>query len=115
MSENNLQQSEGGITMAASNNLSQYLEKEIHCSCGHTHSTNLRRIDIEEGALSRLPQHIKEFGYKNIFVVCDVNTWEAAGKAAERELEAAGLEYIRRERICCWRLDPERSTTSASL
>ena len=79
--------------MAASNNLSQYLEKEIHCSCGHTHSTNLRRIDIEEGALSRLPQHIKEFGYKNIFVVCDVNTWEAAGKAAERELEAAGLDY----------------------
>ena len=79
--------------MAASNNLSQYLEKEIHCSCGHTHSTNLRRIDIEEGALSRLPQHIKEFGYKNIFVVCDVNTWEAAGKAAERELGAAGLDY----------------------
>ena len=50
--------------MTKSSNLSQYLGKDMHCACGRVHSTKLKKIDIEEGALSRLPEHIKEFGYK---------------------------------------------------
>lgn len=79
--------------MTASSNLSQYLGKEMNCACGRTHSTNLKKIDIEEGALKRLPQTIGEFGYQNVFMVCDVNTWEAAGKAAEQELADAGISH----------------------
>lgn len=83
----------GGIFMAANSNLSQYLGQEMHCACGRTHSTKLKIIDVEEGALKRLPEHIKELGYKNVFMVCDVNTWEAAGKTAEQELTDAGIRY----------------------
>lgn len=79
--------------MAANNNLSQYLGQEMHCACGRTHSTKLKKIDIEAGALKRLPEHIKTFGYKNVFMVCDVNTWEAAGKVAEQELSDAGIHH----------------------
>lgn len=75
-----------------SSNLAQYLGKEIQCGCGRRHSTKLQRIDIEEGALKRLPDHIQQLGYQNIFVVCDVNTWEAAGEAAVRELDKAGIK-----------------------
>ena len=79
--------------MTKSSNLSQYLGKDMHCACGRVHSTKLKKIDIEEGALSRLSEHIKEFGYKNVFIVCDVNTFAAAGEAAERELAGAGIRH----------------------
>lgn len=76
-----------------SSNLAQYLGKEMQCDCGRVHSTKLKRIDIENGALKRLPKHIEELGYKNIFVVCDINTWEAAGKVAVQELEKEGIKH----------------------
>lgn len=79
--------------MSGSSHLQQYLGKELHCSCGRDHSTDLKIIDIEEGALSRLPDHIKKLGYDNVFMVGDVNTWEAAGKKAEQELTQAGIGH----------------------
>ena len=79
--------------MTGSSHLQQYLGKELQCSCGRSHSTDLKIIDIEEGALSRLPEHIGRLGYKNVFVVCDVNTWEAAGKQAEEALTQAGIVH----------------------
>lgn len=72
-------------------NLNSYLGKEITCSCGHKHFSTVKRIDIDSGAVKRLPIHIKELGYKNIFMVADKNTWKAAGKAAAEELEKAGI------------------------
>lgn len=72
-------------------NLQQYLGHGLQCACGRTHSTKLKMIDIEKGALKRLPEHIKKYGFQNVFVVCDVNTWEAAGKDAVKELEEAGI------------------------
>ncbi len=79
--------------MTESSRLQQYLGKEIQCSCGRKHSTDLKKIDIENGALSRLPDHIHTLGYKNVFMVCDVNTWEAAGKQAEEALTQAGIAH----------------------
>lgn len=76
-----------------SSNLAQYLGKEIQCECGRIHSTKLKRIDIEEGALKRIPKHMDELGYKNVFVVCDVNTWDAAGKMVVEELENADIKH----------------------
>jgi hypothetical protein len=53
----------------------------------------VKKIDIDKGAVKRLPGHIKEFGYKNIFIVADKNTWKAAGEEAAAELEKAGIAY----------------------
>ena len=79
--------------MAGSLDLNYYLGKEIHCSCGHTHYSAVKRIDIDKGAVKRLPEHIRNFGYQKIFMVADKNTWKAAGQAAADALAAAGIAY----------------------
>lgn len=73
--------------------LNEYLGKEIHCSCGHTHSANVKLIDIDLGATERLPEHIKNFGYKKVYMVADKNTWKAAGEAAAEALTKAGVAF----------------------
>ena len=79
--------------MAKKMNLNSYLGKEISCSCGHKHFSTVKRIDIDTGAVKRLPVHITELGYKNVFIVADKNTWKAAGEAAAQELYKAGIHY----------------------
>ena len=79
--------------MAKALDLNQYISKDISCSCGHKHYSAVKRIDIDQGAVKRLPGHIKELGYENIFMVADKNTWKAAGQAAAEELDKAGIKY----------------------
>ncbi|MCI8484698.1 MAG: sn-glycerol-1-phosphate dehydrogenase [Lachnospiraceae bacterium] len=79
--------------MTQSIQLEQYLGTPMTCSCGHEHKTLLKRIDIEKGALKRLPAHIQELGYHHIFMVCDVNTWQAAGKMAADLLHDNGIDH----------------------
>ena len=79
--------------MAQSIQLSQYLGKPMECSCGHEHKTLLKRIDIDKGALNRLPGHITELGYHHIFMVCDVNTWKAAGETVAKLLSENNIAH----------------------
>ena len=79
--------------MAGSLDLNNYLDRDINCSCGHTHYSAVKRIDIDKGAVNRLPGHIKDFGYQKIFMVADKNTWKAAGQAAAEALKEAGIAY----------------------
>ena len=69
------------------------LGKEMHCSCGRVHSTDLRSIDIGRGALDRLPDTLRALGFSRAYLVADVNTWEAAGKAAADRLTEAGFSF----------------------
>ena len=71
--------------------LNAYIHRQIHCSCGHTHYSGVRLIDIDRGAVRRLPGHIRELGYEKIFLVADRNTWRAAGKQAAQALTADGI------------------------
>ena len=73
--------------------LNAYINREIPCACGHTHFSGVKRIDIDRGAVKRLPGHIRDLGYKKVFIVADINTWEAAGARAAVELKAAGIEF----------------------
>lgn len=73
--------------------LNEYLGKEIHCSCGHIHSANVKLVDIDKDATKRLPEHIKNFGYKKVYMVADKNTWKAAGEAAAKVLTEAGVAF----------------------
>jgi len=79
--------------MNGKRDLNDYLGKEIQCTCGKVHATNVKRIDIDRGATQRLPGHIKELGYKNLYVVADKNTWKAAGEAAAEELKKAEIPF----------------------
>ena len=72
-------------------NLQSLLNKEMHCSCGRTHSTDLKAIDIGQGALQRLPEILRRLGFHKAWLAADINTWKAAGKTAAEKLEAAGF------------------------
>ena len=48
------------------------------CSCSRSHSCPIDYLDIAEGAIDRLPDLCKD--YSSILIVCDKNTYAAAGE-----------------------------------
>lgn len=79
--------------MSTNINLNDYLNKPIECNCGKTHSIAVKLIDIGVGAKDRIGEDIKKLGYHNVFMVSDVNTYEAAGKYAEKSIVESGLGF----------------------
>lgn len=75
--------------------LNSYINKEIECSCGHTHFSSVKLIDIDSGASLRLPSHIRKMNYHKVFLVSDRNTWKAAGREAEFRILQAGIRIKR--------------------
>lgn len=58
-------------------------EKET-CACGKVHGTSLKYAVIEKNAIQKLPGVISNLGdFKNVVMICDENTYKAAGKKAE--------------------------------
>lgn len=51
------------------------------------------KIYAGKGALAKLPQLVKQFGGKKVFVLADVNTYQAAGKQVCRLLEENNISY----------------------
>lgn len=62
------------------------------CSCGKVHDISMEEIRIESGASSLIPRWIKKKGYEKPVMICDKNTYTAAGKAVEALLP--GIEVI---------------------
>jgi len=60
------------------------------CSCGKTHSFSARVI-AGDGALSQLPQILKQYNAQSPFILCDPNTYRAAGQQVCALLDAEGL------------------------
>lgn len=79
--------------MAVSIDINEFLGKPIECKCGKEHRINLKKVDIGQGSKDRVGDVINELGYKHIFVVCDVNTYEAAGKYVEDNLRKNNIDY----------------------
>ena len=79
--------------MAKKINLNDYLGHSMDCTCGKEHKTNLKIVDIDKDAVSRLPKHIEALGYKKPFLVADVNTWAAAGALVAEKLDVADISY----------------------
>ncbi|MBO4894149.1 MAG: sn-glycerol-1-phosphate dehydrogenase [Clostridia bacterium] len=66
----------------------------FECPCGKTHSAHLKKAVISRGAVSLLPEFIKEYGCKKPYVLADINTVKAGEKALE-VLDEAGIEYVK--------------------
>lgn len=49
------------------------------CPCGHKHAVDVRDIRIGRGVLSAIPSLVKEGGFRSPLVICDENTYAAAG------------------------------------
>jgi glycerol-1-phosphate dehydrogenase [NAD(P)+] len=65
----------------------------FNCSCGRYHSAAVKDIVVSSGAVAKVPALIKKHGGKKAFLISDLNTHEAAGKAVEKCLDDAGISY----------------------
>ena len=64
------------------------------CACGHTHKCELKYLKIEKGAIQDLPHMLEILGSKKPFLVCDRNTFKAAGERASAILKDAGIKHV---------------------
>ena len=62
-------------------------------SCGKKHFGLLRDYIAGENAIARIPELLKKYVCKKPFVLCDVNTYRAAGKRVTEILEGAGIPF----------------------
>lgn len=63
---------------------SDILKSIYDCKCGKVHTISLKKIVCEENAIATAPAIIAEFSEgKNVAMICDNNTYTAAGKALE--------------------------------
>jgi len=70
-------------------NVNEFSEK---CACGATHNIFVKDIFVEEGALQRLPELLSSETYKKYHtpvVICDENTYRAAGQSVLKLLPQA--------------------------
>lgn len=72
------------------------------CACGKRHFGQLSDCIIGDGALKRLPEIIEKYKVQNPFILCDRETYAAAGEQVCAVLTDAGIAYtlhiIRRTR-----------------
>lgn len=63
------------------------------CSCGKVHVKNDGDCIVKRGAIHLLPEYVKKFGAQKVFVLADVNTYEAAGEKVCHILEKNKIAY----------------------
>ena len=67
------------------------------CACGRRHSTAIKHVIIEDGAVRRLPALLRECGSKRPFILSGAASFAAAGQLVEEQLASAGIgfsEYV---------------------
>lgn len=63
---------------------------KLNCNCSQgDHSAPVKHIEVSQGAADKICEILKD--YKDIMLVCDENTYEAAGKKVEKLLTDAGM------------------------
>ncbi|MBQ3079318.1 MAG: sn-glycerol-1-phosphate dehydrogenase [Clostridia bacterium] len=63
------------------------------CDCGVHHGVDVKYLKIASGAIALVPDAVKACGCNKPFVVCDKNTYEAAGRKVEEVLAGASVPY----------------------
>lgn len=63
------------------------------CACGKRHATDLEFLRIGAGVVAALPEGLSAVGAKRPFVICDPNTYEAAGRQVVALLNESGVPH----------------------
>ena len=74
--------------------MEHYLKTE-NCPCGRPHTAPIDEVIVGNGVISQLPGILARYGAKKPFILADVNTFAAAGKAVCDLLDAQGIGYSR--------------------
>ncbi len=64
------------------------------CDCGRHHRCAMDYLSIGRGVICETPKMIRALGKARPFVVCDANTYEAAGRRVVELLTAEGMEHV---------------------
>lgn len=72
----------------------KYLNVKLTCDCGRTHYAPIKAVEIGSGALKKIPEYVKSFGYEHPYILCDKTTYEIAGKKSEQYLKQAGINPV---------------------
>ena len=64
------------------------------CACGKHHACAMDFLKIGPGAIRYAPDMVRKMGCEKPFILCDQNTYEAAGKQVDELLTAAGVEHV---------------------
>ena len=72
--------------------MEHYLGNE-KCACGRYHTAQIDDVIVGKGVIKKLPEILARYEAKKPFILSDVNTYEAAGKAVCQVLEGAGIPY----------------------
>ncbi len=65
----------------------------FECKCGKRHYGTLKDCFIGDGAIMKLTDMVKKYNGTHPYVLCDINTYEAAGKKVCELLDKAGYKY----------------------
>lgn len=87
---------------------------ETGCACGKSHTVAVDEVVVGSGAIGRIPEFLEKYGAKRPFVLCDVNTFAAAGEAVCALLKDAGIsfsQYIFPQAA----LEPDEHTVGAAI
>lgn len=74
--------------------MDNYTEKFTCTVCGKVHDSIVSDCCIGKGTLKKLPEILEKYGAKLPFVLCDVNTYKAAGEKVTAILRENGIEPI---------------------
>ena len=64
------------------------------CACGRTHVCELKYLKIGKGAINDVANMIRAMEKQRPFVLCDGNTYKAAGEKVCALLKEAGIEHV---------------------
>ncbi|WP_113672891.1 sn-glycerol-1-phosphate dehydrogenase [Vallitalea guaymasensis] len=67
--------------------IEDFLNKSFKCNCNKVHRTSIEEILIGENVTLELPKLINKYGYKNILIVSDSNTYKVLGETVEKILK----------------------------
>ncbi|MBE6629405.1 MAG: sn-glycerol-1-phosphate dehydrogenase [Ruminococcaceae bacterium] len=67
--------------------------KASGCACGKCHVADIKSILCGAGVLRELPAILRDFQAKKPYILCDRNTFAAAGERVCALLEGAGIPY----------------------
>ncbi len=65
----------------------------VLCNCGKTHDVAIDAVVIGKGVIGQLPDFVKKYNAKQPFILCDCNTYAAAGEQVCKILEEQGIGY----------------------
>lgn len=88
---------------------------DIECpACGRVHSSLVKTVLTESGAINKLPELVKEYGADKVYLIADTNTYGVAGERVEKLLKDNGIsvsKYIFKES----RIDPDERSVGAAV